>query len=93
MTLTKTNFHIQSFSELLLTDWIKHSSKGEMLLRAKSEQMPYKECGTILIPFYGEVLGSDILHDLKKVSEMVTDKDVRNFMSNTKKTIPCLQTL
>ena len=38
--------------------------------------------------FYNEVLGSDILHDLKKVNGKVTDKDVRNFTSNIKKTIP-----
>ena len=77
MMLNETNFDIQSFSELLLTDWIKHSSKGKMLLRTKSEQLPYKECGTILIPYNGE-LGSDISLALEKVNGKITDKDARN---------------
>ena len=42
--------------------------------------------------FYNEVLSSDILHDLKKVNGKATDKDVRNFTSNIKKTIPYPQT-
>ena len=78
MTVNETNFDIQSFSELLLTDWIKHSSKGKMLLKAKNEQLSYKKCGTILIPFYNEALGSDILHALEKVIGKITDKDARN---------------
>ena len=50
-----------------------------MLLRAKSEQLPYKECGTILIPYNGE-LGSDISLALEKVNEKITDKDARNLL-------------
>ena len=49
-----------------------------MLLKAKSEQLSYKKCGTILIPFYNEALGSDILHALEKVIGKITDKDARN---------------
>ena len=48
-----------------------------MLLRAKSEQLPYKECGTILIPYNGE-LGSDISLALEKVNGKITDNDARN---------------
>ena len=48
-----------------------------MLLRAKSEQLPYKERGTILIPYNG-ALGSDISLALEKVNEKITDKDARN---------------
>ena len=73
MTLTKKDRHIPS------------SSKGEMLLRAKSARLPQRVWDNP-DSFCNGALSSDILHALEKLNGKVIDKDVGNCMPNIGKT-------